>query len=143
MMSIVGTTQAAHLLGVSAARVRWLLLQGRIKGAYKIGKFWAIPLYKGMPAISKGSRGPKPRWKPRRGNRPTVIHVYKGNIGKKDDRGFYLPAIAVKNSPKGDYKASEVAIDGPCRIVYRPDRPYSSGAKVWIETICDVRWSSI
>lgn len=140
MMSIVSTTQAAHLLGVTSARVRKLLLEGRIRGAYKIGKIWAIPLYKGMPVISKGNRGPLPQWKSRQGKCPTVIHVYKNQIGKKDDNGYYLPAILVKNVPEvDDYEAHEVYIYGPSKIVYRPDRPYSSGAKLWIETICDVK----
>ena len=28
----------------------------------------------------------------------------------------------------------EVEINGPCRVVYSPDKPLSCGAKVWIET---------
>ncbi|NET52523.1 MAG: helix-turn-helix domain-containing protein, partial [Merismopedia sp. SIO2A8] len=58
----VGTAQAAELLGISTTRVRQLLKQGRIQGAYKVGRFWVIPLFDGMPVITKGSRGPKARW---------------------------------------------------------------------------------
>ena len=61
----VGTTEAANALGVKPQRVRLLLKQGRIQGAKKVGKVWIIPLYKGMPRISKGKRGPKPRWQSR------------------------------------------------------------------------------
>lgn len=139
-MSIVSTKEAASLLGVSQTRVRWLAANGRIKNARKIGNSWIIPLFDGMPIISKGLRGPKPKWKTsRQRNRPTVIHVFKKNIGKKDDRGCYLPAIAVKDSPQGDYSAYAVAVEGSCTIVYQPDRPFRSGAKVWIETACEVR----
>lgn len=67
-----------------------------------------------------------------------MIHVFKRNIGKKDDKGRYLPAIAVKDSPEGDYSAYRVAIYGYCEIVYRPDRPFRSGAKVWIETFAPI-----
>lgn len=74
--SLVGTKEAAKLMGVSEARVRCLAGQGRIKDAYKIGNSWAIPLYKGMPVISKGARGPKPKWKTR--DRP---RVYKKQAG--------------------------------------------------------------
>ena len=42
-MTVIGTSQAAKLLGVSTARVRQLLATERIFGAYKIGKVWAIP----------------------------------------------------------------------------------------------------
>ncbi|MDJ0733993.1 MAG: helix-turn-helix domain-containing protein [Nostocaceae cyanobacterium] len=58
----VSTTQAANLLGVSPTRIRYLLKQGRIKGAYKVGKIWVIPLFNDMPVISKGNRGPKAKW---------------------------------------------------------------------------------
>jgi hypothetical protein len=28
----------------------------------------------------------------------------------------------------------EVTVNGPCKIVYSPDKPLSCGARVWIET---------
>lgn len=37
--------------------------------------------------------------------------------------------------------ASEVAITGPATVVYRPDKPLSCGAKVWIETDSEVVFS--
>ena len=39
------TTQAASLLEISPRRLRQLLQQGRVKGAYKTGKYWLIPLF--------------------------------------------------------------------------------------------------
>ena len=32
----------------------------------------------------------------------------------------------------------EAIIDGPCRVVYSPDKPLSCGARVWIETDAEV-----
>ncbi|NEO97257.1 MAG: helix-turn-helix domain-containing protein [Symploca sp. SIO2E9] len=58
----VGSTEAAHLMGVSPRRIRQLLSEGRIEGAFKIGKFWMIPLVEGMPQVRPGNRGPKASW---------------------------------------------------------------------------------
>jgi|GEM_PF-3136534 len=54
---LIGTTEAAFLLNISAVRLRQLLQQGRVIGAYKQGRRWVIPLTKGMPKIKPGSRG--------------------------------------------------------------------------------------
>ena len=43
----VHTTKAASLLEISPRRLRQLLQQGRVKGAYKSGNFWLSPLYNG------------------------------------------------------------------------------------------------
>ncbi len=40
---IVGTTQAAKILNISSSRLRILLIQGRVEGAYKTGRMWLIP----------------------------------------------------------------------------------------------------
>ncbi|MGD1919028.1 MAG: DNA-binding protein, partial [Pleurocapsa sp.] len=45
----VGTNEAASILEISSSRMRQLLQKGRVRGAYKTGKFWLIPLYDGMP----------------------------------------------------------------------------------------------
>ncbi|MBE9212097.1 helix-turn-helix domain-containing protein [Plectonema cf. radiosum LEGE 06105] len=58
----VSTTQAAEILNISTSRMRHLVSQGRVKGAYKCGKSWIIPLFNTMPIISTGSRGPKAKW---------------------------------------------------------------------------------
>jgi hypothetical protein len=55
--------------------------------------------------------------------------VIKSNA-KSGDRD---PVLTVKTYKSNDY-AQEVIIDGPCRIIYSPDKPLSCGAKVWIET---------
>ncbi len=137
---IVGTTEAANLLGVSTARVRQLLNEGRIQGAYKIGKCWAIPLFNGMPAIARGRRGPKPRWRSRKHLPVTLIHVNRNAISHNRKKGDRAPVISVKRGKSNVY-GHQVNIHGPCRIVYRPERPKSCGATVWIETLFQVQVS--
>ena len=39
----VGTSELAEILNYSTSRVRKLLSEGRVKGAYKSGKNWIIP----------------------------------------------------------------------------------------------------
>ena len=56
-------------------------------------------------------------------------HVIRRN-GKTEERE---PVITVKTYKSNEY-ASEVAINGPSRVIYSPDKPLSCGAKVWIET---------
>lgn len=58
----VGSTKAAQLMGISPRRIRQLLSQGRIEGAFKIGKSWVIPLVEGMPKVREGTRGPQGSW---------------------------------------------------------------------------------
>jgi hypothetical protein len=41
--------------------------------------------------------------------------------------------LTVKTYKDNQY-AKRVRIDGPCVIVYSPDKPLSCGARVWIET---------
>ncbi|NES84332.1 MAG: helix-turn-helix domain-containing protein [Moorea sp. SIO2B7] len=133
----IGTTKAAELLGVSSARIRQLLLEGRIEGAYKIGKCWAIPLFHGKPHIKKGTRGPKPYWRSGRKPATKFIHVNRHAIAHNQKSQENLPVISVKQG-KHNLKSNEVFINGPSRIVYRPDAPKSFGARVWIETVFDV-----
>ena len=51
----VSTTEAAKLLEISPRRLRTLLAEGRVFGAYKSGKLWFIPLYNGLPTIERRS----------------------------------------------------------------------------------------
>ncbi|MGD1921226.1 MAG: hypothetical protein ACFCAD_21455, partial [Pleurocapsa sp.] len=66
----IHTTQAASLFWcafrTSKARsraFRKLLIQGRVVGAYKSGRYWLIPLHNGMPIIKKAKRGQAGTWK--------------------------------------------------------------------------------
>ena len=135
---LVGTKEVAQLLGVSRDRVRRLLLDGRVHGAYKISNVWVIPLKDGMPVITKGTRGPKPTWKARGREVMTCIHVNRTRISQNYKRGENQPVIGVKRGSSNQY-GYEVEVAGPCRVVYRPEQPKDCGAKVWIETLSEVK----
>ncbi|MGD1698772.1 DNA-binding protein [Dapis sp. BLCC M229] len=133
----VGTTEAASLLSISTQRIRVLLKEGRIQGARKINsRTWVIPLYKGTIKIAGRSRGPEPRWSSRRHCGKNTIHFNRNNIGiNKNNKNTDLDVISVKRSSKTLAKGHEIEIHGPCRIVYKPEKPHSCGATVWIETL--------
>jgi len=67
----------------------------------------------------------------------TIIHVNQHIIKKNSKTGEREPVLTSKTYKNNTY-CHEAIIDGPCRIIYRPDRPLSCGAKVWIETQSDV-----
>lgn len=66
-----------------------------------------------------------------------IIHVNQHIIKSNKKSKKKKPPITVKNY-KENRKASYVEINGPCRIVYKPNDPLSCGATVWIETESDV-----
>jgi hypothetical protein len=63
----------------------------------------------------------------------TRIHVDQHVIRRNKRTGADDPPISVKTY-KSNVKCHEVEIAGPARVVYRPDRPLSCGARVWVET---------
>ena len=65
------------------------------------------------------------------------IHINQHNIKANRKDGGNRPVITCKTYKSNDY-GHEMVIDGPCRIVYRPDKPLSCGAHVWIETDSDI-----
>lgn len=67
----------------------------------------------------------------------TVIHVNQHVIKANTANGTNDPVLTVKTYKSNDY-AHEVQINGPCKIIYRPDKPLSCGARVWIETEAEV-----
>ena len=66
----------------------------------------------------------------------TRIHVNQHNI-RANTKGERLPVITAKTY-KGNTLGYEAVVNGPCRVVYSPDKPLSCGAKVWIETDSEV-----
>ncbi len=132
----VGTTEAAKIVKISTSRMRYLVAQGRVKGAYKVGKVWIIPLFDGMPIISRGSRGPKAKWC-RRIPAKTTINVNKAEVKQNRQRENPKPVITVKRHDSNTYGFS-AKVNGPCEIVYRPEKPLSCGGVVWIETYATV-----
>jgi len=67
----------------------------------------------------------------------TIIHVNQHVVKANAKHGTNDPVLTVKTYKSNDY-AYEVDIQGPCRIVYRPDSPLSCGARVWVETQSEV-----
>jgi hypothetical protein len=63
----------------------------------------------------------------------TKIHVNQHNIKHNNKSTDKKPVLTVKTY-KSNTLTNEVYIEGPCKIVYSPDKPLSCGAKVWIET---------
>ena len=61
------------------------------------------------------------------------MHHIKYNNKHEDKK----PVITVKTSKSNTY-GNEVEIQGPSKVIYRPDKPLSCGAKVWIETTSEV-----
>ncbi|MEA5533133.1 hypothetical protein [Crocosphaera sp. XPORK-15E] len=97
-----------------------------------------------MPVIMRRDRGPKPKWNTKRVPAKSIIHVnrdlikHNANLLKQDKNRTDLdPVIAVKHRQQNMY-GHEIAINGPCRITYRPDAPKCFGATVWIETLSSV-----
>ena len=66
-----------------------------------------------------------------------IIHVNQHVIKSNNKTGERKPVITVKTYKNNRY-AKEVYVDRPCKIIYRPDKPLSCGAKVWIETVANV-----
>ena len=138
---IVCTSEAAKILKISSARLRVLLMEGRVEGAYKSGKMWMIPLFKGRPIVEKRKKGPTPRWSSPRKPAATYIHVNTQVIQSNKKKQEKKPVITVKKGTSNIY-GYEAIIPGGCRVVYNPDAKGRSGAKVWIESLYDVEVST-
>ena len=65
------------------------------------------------------------------------IHVNQHIIRRNQKTGEREPVLTVKTYKSNDY-CYEAVIDGPCRVIYSPDKPLSCGARVWIETESEV-----
>jgi len=65
------------------------------------------------------------------------IHVDKHVIAANLKHGRNDPPITIQTS-KGSHKCFGVDIKGDSRFVYRPTKPLSCGARLWIETRAEV-----
>ena len=68
----------------------------------------------------------------------TRIHVNQHKIRSNKKHNLNEPVITVKTSKSNTY-GHEVEVLGPSKIIYRPDKPLSCGARVWIETEGEVK----
>ena len=135
-MIMVGTTQAAILLSICTQRVRHLLKEGRIVGAKKVGRFWEIPLFKGIPQITEGNRGPKGTWRKRVSKALTRITVNQHLIKSNKKNNANEPVVRIQSGNRVKY-CHDIEILGNSRVVYSPDNPLSCGSKVWLEVESD------
>jgi excisionase family DNA binding protein len=129
--------QLAENLGVSTSRINKLIADGRIRGAFKVGNVWVIPVIDGKPQATKGSRGPELTWKRCRPNPVSRLHVNQEKIRKNNETGAREEVISCKTYEDNRY-GHEFIIYGSCKVVYQPDNPLDCGAKVWIETYSQV-----
>ena len=67
----------------------------------------------------------------------TLIHVNQHVIKSNRKNEVEEPVLTVKTYKSNTY-AHEVNIKGDSKVVYRPDKPLSCGAHVWIETQSEV-----
>jgi hypothetical protein len=67
----------------------------------------------------------------------TIIHVNQHVIKSNRKNNETNPVLTVKTYKNNTY-GTNVSIDGPCKIVYNPDKPLSCGAHVWVETEAEV-----
>ena len=58
-------------------------------------------------------------------------------LRRENKKGERTPPLIARNY-KGARHANEIVVNGPCRIVYSPDKPLECGARVWIETEAEV-----
>lgn len=66
-----------------------------------------------------------------------IIHVNRNVIQSNAKHGKDDPVCRVQEGNSVRY-AMEVFINGPSRMVYRPNDPLKCGAKLWVETDSDV-----
>jgi hypothetical protein len=66
------------------------------------------------------------------------IHVNTHKLRFNRRHGTNNPVITIKTSHSNRY-AHQVEILGPSAVIYRPEKPLSCGARIWIETDSEVR----
>ena len=66
------------------------------------------------------------------------IHVNMHKVRANKKHGTNEPVLTIKEGKTNTY-CHEVDILGPSKLVYRPNKPLSCGARVWIETTAAVR----
>ena len=60
-----------------------------------------------------------------------IIHVNRHKIAANKKFSTRDPVLAIKTYNSTNY-ANEIYIDGPCKLIYTPDKPLSCGATVYI-----------
>ena len=66
------------------------------------------------------------------------IHVNMHKVRANKKHGTNEPVLTIKEGKSNTY-CHEVDILGPSKLVYRPNKPLSCGARVWIETNAELK----
>ena len=66
------------------------------------------------------------------------IHVNMHKVRANKKHGTNEPVLTIKEGRTNTY-CHEVDILGPSKLVYRPNKPLSCGARVWIETDAELK----
>jgi len=66
------------------------------------------------------------------------IHVNMHKVRANKKHGTNEPVLTIKEGKTNTY-CHEVDILGPSKLIYRPDKPLSCGARVWIETDAEIK----
>lgn len=73
----------------------------------------------------------------------TIIHVNQHIIKKNKKYNEINPPLTCKSGKENKYASNVIIYDKygqeAARVVYRPDKPLSCGARVWIETMNKVK----
>jgi hypothetical protein len=73
----------------------------------------------------------------------TIIHVNQHVIKRNTKQQTHDPCLTVKTYKDNRYANTAVIVDNDgnelARVVYRPHKPLSCGARCWIETQHEVR----
>lgn len=67
----------------------------------------------------------------------TYLHISQKNVKHNKKTGDRLPVVTARNS-RGVTYGHVARIDGPSRLIYRPDDPLACGARVFLETTAPV-----
>lgn len=73
----------------------------------------------------------------------TIIHVNQHVVKANKKNGVQNPVLTVKTYKENIYAQEVEILDESgsviAKIVYSPDKPLSCGARVWVETLHEVR----
>lgn len=73
-----------------------------------------------------------------KGAKRTRIHVRRDIIGRDRKTGEVSYALGVETLGQAKRYGLQVDINGPSKLIYRPNQPLSCGARAWLETYSEV-----
>jgi len=64
----------------------------------------------------------------------TIIHINRNIIQSNNKHSTRKPVCRVEDAKGTVVYCMEVDIQGPSKMIYRPEAPRKCGAKLWVET---------